>query len=151
MSKQTDELLDKIRQIASVHLGGLGYELFEVSLSVSRTAGILRFFVDRPAGGISLAECATLNEELAGLLDKETALEGRYTLEVSSPGADRPISAEKDFLRVAGRRIRVFLKEPVRGKIEHEGTLESIKGNIVFLSSGEIPLDKIKMAKQIIA
>jgi ribosome maturation factor RimP len=149
MSEYTDELLDKIRQMTAAHLSGAGYELVDASLSVSRAGIALRFLVDRPSGGISLAECVALNEELGALLDKENVIES-YTLEVSSPGIDRPLVNEKDFLRVLGRRIRVFLKEPLAGKIEYEGTLENVKENSVFLSSGEIPLDKIRKAKQVI-
>ena len=75
-------------------------------------------------------------------------------MEVSSPGVDRPLATKKDFLRVIGRRLKVFLHKPVRKKLEVEGRLERVEGESAFLDLGdkieEITLDKIHKAKQVI-
>ena len=158
MSKYTDELLDKIRQVTAHPIHGLGYELVDLTLSQSRKGIALRFLVDRPAGGISLQDCAMLNERLGEFLDEAGILEKSYVLEVSSPGADRPLAGEKDFLRACGRRVRVFLKEPIKEKIEIEGVVDGVQNNCLILKAGtaqcavpaQIPLNQIKKAKQVI-
>ena len=149
-----DKLLDKIKQAIEPYISNMGYEMADLSLSRTKNGWILRFLVDRPAGGISIQECAVLNEGLGGLLDKESILEEGYSLEVSSPGIDRPLVTKKDFLRIYGRWIRVFLNEPIKGKVEMEGILEAVKGDFLYLKSGkeivEVSLDKVKKAKQVI-
>ena len=158
MSKYTDALLDKIRQAAAHPIHGLGYELVDLTLSQSRKGVALRFLVDRPAGGISLQDCAILNERLGEFLDEADILEESYTLEVSSPGTDRPLAGEKDFLRACGRRVMVFLKEPIKEKLEIEGVVEEVQNNCLILRAGtaqcavftKIALNQIKKAKQVI-
>ena len=149
-----DKLLDKIKQAAEPYINNMGYEMVDLSLSKTKNGWILRFLVDKPAGGITIQECAVLNEGLGGFLDKEGILEEGYSLEVSSPGIDRPLVTKKDFLRIYGRWIRVFLNEPIKGKVEMEGILEAVKGDFLYLMSGkeklEVSLDKVKKAKQVI-
>lgn len=154
MYNYTEEILEKIKGATLGAIKDAGYEMVEVTLRKVSGALTLRFLIDKPNGGISIAECAALNERLSRLLDTENILEERYVLEVSSPGIDRPLINEKDFLRVLGRPIRVFLKEPLKEKIEYAGALESVKDNFLFLNTEKatlkIPLDKIKKAKQVI-
>ena len=154
MYNYTQELLDKIRRTSAGYIESLGYEIIAVTLSKVSGALTLRFLVDRPAGGISIAECADLNEQLGILLDKENILEERYVLEVSSPGVDRPLVTERDFLRVSGRQVRVFLSEPIKGRMDWEGIVDKVQDNSLFLEIGEeiarIPLNNIKKAKQVV-
>ena len=146
--------LHKIEHATALCVHTLGYEMMEVNFSKTKRGLILRFLIDKPTGGISLQECGMLNERLSELLDKENMIEGSYVLEVSSPGVDRPLYSEKDFLRVCGRRVNIFFNEPVDKKLEIEGVVDEIKGSVVFLRQGgqiiKIPLDKIKKAKQVI-
>jgi len=149
------ELSDKIREAADSYIGNLGYEL--VDLVSFRSGGklILRFLVDKPTGGITLKECARLNEELGGFLERENITGEGYLLEVSSPGADRPLLAEKDFLRVYGRQVRVFLSESKGKKNEIEGVVEKVGNGFLDLAvDGKIEkvnLKHIIRAKQVIA
>lgn len=154
MYNYAQETLEKIKNAVGDFIKASGYELIDASLR--KVSGVLnlKFLVDRPAGGISLQECAVLNEQLGALLDKEDILDERYILEVSSPGVDRPLSDEKDFLRAKGRRIRAFLSESFEAKIEWEGSIDQVNEGILFLNTGDsiksIPLSKIKKAKQVI-
>lgn len=154
MYNYTEEILEKLRQAASCCIQGLGYELVDLTLSRSQGALVLKFLVDRPDGGISIAECASLNEQLGILLEKENILEERYVLEVSSPGVDRPLVNEKDFWRALGRWVRVFLNEPIKGKMEMEGIIDKVEDKFLFLKTGKvaerIPLSGIRKAKQVI-
>lgn len=154
MYNYAQETLEKIKNAVGDFIQTSGYELIDASLR--KVSGVLnlQFLVDRPEGGISLRECAVLNAQLGVLLDKENILDDRYILEVSSPGVDRPLLGEKDFLRAKGRYIRVFLGEPHDGKIEWEGSIDNVNGGILSLSTTDairnIPLSKINKAKQVI-
>ncbi len=115
---------------------------------------ILEVLADRTEGGITLDECATLNREMGEIIDKTASLPEDYTLEVSSPGLDRPLVTTGDFRRAIGRDIRVFLKEPLQGRLEHRGVVESVQETDIVIktetTSVHIPLDKLNKAKQVI-
>lgn len=115
---------------------------------------VLRILVDKPEGGISLGECAGLNRELSDILDERNILEQRYILEVSSPGLDRPLKTEADFIRSLDKKVKFFLSEQINGKLEWDGVVKSASGENVFIEIGteilEIPLAKINKARQII-
>jgi len=114
----------------------------------------LRILVDKPEGGISLGECALLNRELSDILDERNILEQRYILEVSSPGLDRPLKTEADFIRSLNKKVKCFLSELINGKLEWDGVIKKAGEGKVFIETGtgmlEIPLAKINKAKQII-
>ena len=97
MYNRADELLDKIKQVVQGYIEGLGYELVDPSLSKTRGNITLRILTDKPRGGISLKECADLNQGLSAILDRENTLEESCVIEVSSPGIDRPLASRKDF------------------------------------------------------
>lgn len=152
--KYKDEFRQKIMQAVFPYAVSLGYEIVDLTMSKPEGKLALRFLVDKPTGGISLRECAILNERLSEFLDRENILNENYILEVSSPGVDRILRDEKDFRRICGRRIRIFLQEPIKENTEMEGIVDTIKDNFLFLKVNEkiekIPLDKIKKAKQVI-
>jgi ribosome maturation factor RimP len=83
-------------------------------------------YVDRPAG-ITLDECANLSRKIGDLLDMEDLIPGRYRLEVSSPGLDRPLVSGADFRRKIGEKVRVFLKGSLEGKTELVGEIKELK------------------------
>ena len=150
----SEDILHKIKELAVVPLEAMGYEV--VALNFSKTKGglIIRFLVDKTEGGISLFECGKLNKYIGELLDGDAIFEGKYSLEVSSPGIDRPLDTEKDFLRARGRRVKFFLHEPIGGKLEIEAVVDKVENNVVFVKQnnriGKISLTNIKKAKQVI-
>ncbi|MEK6567678.1 MAG: ribosome maturation factor RimP [Candidatus Omnitrophota bacterium] len=163
MYNGAQELLDKTKQVVQDYIEDLGYELVDLSLSKTRGNMTLKVLTDKPRGGISLKECADLNQGLSAILDRENTLGESYVLEVSSPGIDRPLTSRKDFLRAQARQIRVVLSEPIEGKYEITGIITKVEDDYLFLDSGEpkiidgergrtirIPLNKIKKAKQLI-
>lgn len=114
----------------------------------------LRIIADKPEGGITLDECAHLNNELGRILDEKNILQVRYVLEVSSPGLDRPLKTEKDFLRCINKKAKIFLSVPINGKKELDGLISKVEDNSAYIDTGakilNIPLSKITRAKQII-
>ena len=129
------------------------FELVDLEIKGKGPTTILRIFVDKP-GGITLDECTALSEKLSLNLDVEDIFPQRYTLEVSSPGLDRPLISESDFKRKIGENIKVFLKIPVDNKSVIEGRIEDFKDQKLWLNSeGEskaIAFEKIEKAKIII-
>lgn len=114
----------------------------------------LRILVDKPEGGISLEECAFVNESVGRILDETELVHDKYILEVSSPGLDRPLRTKQDFSRCLNRKARFFLTENINGKIELDGTIEKVEEESVFIRMREgflkIPFRAIRKAKQII-
>ena len=110
--------------------------------------------LDRKTGGITLNECADINREISAILDKENFIQESYILEVSSPGVDRPLVTEDDFRRNISRNLRLTLRQEEGGDLQVEGELLKVGsgGIVVKTKEGEvdIPLTKIKKAKQII-
>lgn len=115
---------------------------------------ILRVLADRPQGGITLDECARVNVQISQILDEKDILKMRYILEVSSPGLDRLLRTASDFLRSINRKVRFFLKEAVDGKVEIEGLIVKVEGDLICVDIEgkiiEIPLSKINRGKQVI-
>ncbi len=114
----------------------------------------LRILVDKPQGGISLDECADLNNGISKILDEKDIMGQKYILEVSSPGLDRTLKTKSDFSRCINRRVRFFLSQSVKGKVELEGIITQVTDDSVNVDIEgavvEIPLLNINRAKQII-
>lgn len=91
-----------------------GYELVDVEIVGTGSKTILRLFIDKP-GGVSLDDCATVSQAVDAMLDVEDPFETSYTLEVSSPGLDRPLKKPADFQKYAGRKAKVKTYGPVEG------------------------------------
>lgn len=103
----------------------LGYELVDVQLRTERGRVVLRLLVDRP-GGITIDECARLSREVAPHLEVADPIRGAYSLEVSSPGVQRPLKRREDFLRFEGERVVVRTRESVDGRKTFRGTLTDV-------------------------
>lgn len=144
---------DQIERIILPLIEERNLELVDLEIKGKAPTTILKIFVDR-SGGITLSECARLSERLSVILDLEDILPHRYTLEVSSPGLDRPLVTQTDFKRKIGENVKVFLKTLVDNKNEIEGKIEDFKDQKLWLESeGErkvIAFEKIEKAKIIV-
>ena len=142
-----------IKEIVLPLIKDQNFELVDLEIKGKGPTTILRVYVDKP-GGITLDECTALSEKLSLNLDVEDLFPQRYTLEVSSPGLDRPLVSESDFKRKIGENIKVFLKIPVDNKSVIEGKIEDFKDQKLWLDSEgkKIPIafEKIEKAKIII-
>jgi ribosome maturation factor RimP len=109
-------------------LSGLGYEL--VDMERSGQGRLMRVFIDKP-GGINLDDCAKVSNHLSRVLTVENVSYER--LEVSSPGLDRPLKKERDFVRFAGQKVRVKLRVPQEGQRNFVGVLQQTRAGKVEL------------------
>ena len=125
-----DEFLDGARGIVSPVLANLGLELVEIGLVVSHGRRTLRVFIDKP-GGVNVSDCANASRAMSAILDEGDLLKGRYFLEVSSPGAERPLRSREDFERFIGRRARLKVRSEEKGIEVMVGTIESLDKDIL--------------------
>lgn len=109
---------------------GLGYELVGVELTGAKSNRTLRVYIDTPAG-IRLEDCEAVSHQLSALLDVEDPIPGAYSLEVSSPGLDRPIFKAADYERFSGERIKLRLHELYQGRRRMTGTLLGLEDDSV--------------------
>jgi ribosome maturation factor RimP len=145
------DLLRRIEDIVSPTIVGMGYELVRVSMS--RGGGILQIMIE-PADGrpMDVENCAVLSRALSAVLDVEDPISNAYTLEVSSPGIDRPLTRPKDYERWAGHLARVELTQPIDGRRRFKGTLMGLEGDAVKLkledgTETNVPLRAVMRAK----
>jgi ribosome maturation factor RimP len=108
-------------------------ELVDLEFSPSGSMSLLRIYVDKPEG-VTIDECANLSRKVSDFLDMENLIPNRYNLEVSSPGLDRPLVKREDFIRKVGEKVRVFLKEPVDGKLDLVGEIKRFQEEMLYLS-----------------
>ena len=138
-----NDLEEWVRSLAEPVLTRHGAELVDVQVRRGRTQ-LVRIIADQP-GGITLEMCARVSEELSRMLDVDDPIQGRYTLEVSSPGLDRPLRTEADFRKHVGEKVKVVL---LSGRHE-EGTVEDVRSDRVRLSraSGAVEVPYADIAK----
>ncbi|MFA6130114.1 MAG: ribosome maturation factor RimP [Candidatus Omnitrophota bacterium] len=133
-----------------------GFVLVDIIFRQDGPGLFLGLLVDRPEGGISLGECALLNRLVRQELDEKNILSGQYSLEVSSPGLDRPLKTKEDFMRCLNKEAVFFLNDLVSGKCEWNGLISKVNETTVFVGRTgegevlEIPLIKINKAKLVI-
>jgi len=147
------EIVDRVKSCTQEMIDSLGYDLVDLKYSRTSYGMALAFLIDRKEGGITIEECTQLNRSISEMLDKQDMISGKYMLEVSSPGLDRPLNDEKDFMRALNSNVRVFLKEPIDGKLEFQGKILSADSTSVCLETEkgnqiDVQFSKINKAKQ---
>ena len=144
------DVINRVRQIASSYADERGIEIIDIIFRREHSGMVLRILADTESG-ITIKECEGMNLFLSEALDKEDAIQDRYTLEVSSPGLDRPIKIDRDFERAFGKVLEITTYEPIDEKKTHEGSLIGMdKEKIVIESDGIstiIPRIKIALAR----
>ena len=125
------ELRAKVRSIAASTVERLGCDLVAVHLTSDRSGPVLRLFIDKP-GGVDMAVCANVSRALSPEFDVEDPLPGRYRLEVSSPGFDRPVELRRDYKRFVGFQIKVRML-PGTGRKRFVGELRGLDGEHVLV------------------
>jgi ribosome maturation factor RimP len=128
----------------------MGFDLYECKFIPAGKHSILRIFIDKPRG-VTVDDCGRASEALSLLLDVEEFSSQPYTLEVSSPGMDRPLKVERDFKRVIGETITVWFTADFEGKKNLSGVLVACESNAIKLDLGDktadIPLSLIQTGR----
>ncbi len=161
-----NETLARVRDRAERVAHSYGLEIFDVQLRRESVGTVLRVIIDRPDSGtpttpeedsIGIADCQRVSHDLSALLDVEEedleqpALGETYTLEVSSPGLDRPMRHEADYRRFKGRLAKVVTSAPVDGQSAFAGRLAGVEDGHVLLEEGRkvhrVPIAQIKRGR----
>ncbi|MEK9197811.1 ribosome maturation factor RimP [Ureibacillus sp. 179-F W5.1 NHS] len=121
MSKVTSVIEELVTPI----LEELNLELVDIEFLKEGRNWFLRVYIDTPEGGIDIDQCAIVSERLSLVLDEKDPIEQNYYLEVSSPGAERPLKKESDFKKAVGKFIYVKTYEPIKDMKEFQGYLRA--------------------------
>ena len=153
----TARLIDQLRPIIERVSAGYGLDLFDVQFRREAGGMVLRVRIDRPGAAasaeesVSVEDCARVSRDLSAILDVEDIVPTSYTLEVSSPGLDRPLRNGADYGRFAGRRAKIVVREPVDGQSFFKGRLGGVDHDAVLIDTDDgrrhrVPLGVIARA-----
>lgn len=135
VTPSTTNQLDRIRELILPTLSFLGYELYDLVLAGSGASTTLRVRIDRPEG-VTLADCERVSKSVSALLDQADPFPTRYELEVSSPGAERPLRNVEEYRRFIGRRANVRYRVGDSEQVA-EGRLTAVSDDMIELQLGE--------------
>jgi ribosome maturation factor RimP len=139
-----------IEELVTPILEDGGFELVDIEYVKEGGNWFLRVFVDKP-GGIDIDDCGRISEALSLKLDEKDPIPEAYFLEVSSPGAERPLKKPADYFKAVGKHVLITTYEPWEGLKEFEGTLNSYNEEIVEVQIGRkvysIPAAKVAGAR----
>ncbi|MDY0163700.1 ribosome maturation factor RimP [Desulfobotulus sp.] len=150
MQTENHTLIHRIQDLAQPLLESHGLELVLAEFASENGRRILRILMDKP-GGITLDDCARFAREFGYLLDIHMDIPGQYTLEVSSPGINRPLVSPRDFERFAGETVKIRTHAPLEGQRNYKGELLGITEGQVTIKLAErtvaIPYGEIQSAR----
>ncbi|OGQ86155.1 MAG: ribosome maturation factor [Deltaproteobacteria bacterium RIFOXYD12_FULL_56_24] len=143
-------LVRRLTQLALPVVADFGCELVELQFKREAPGWLLRLIIDKE-NGVGIDDCSRISREFAHLLEVEDPIEQAYSLEVSSPGLDRPLKTERDFVRCRGKKAKVVLREPIDGQNPCIGLIEEVNQESVTLRTDqgiiEIPFARMKRAR----
>jgi ribosome maturation factor RimP len=150
--------LEHIRAIAERVARSHGLEVWDIVSRRETTGQVVRVFIDRPGPAatpeesVSIEDCEQVSREIGTILDVEDPLPFAYTLEVSSPGLDRPLRGEQDYRRFAGRLAKIVVRQAIDNQTAFEGRLRGIEDRAVLLEGPKgrlhrLPLQLITRAR----
>ena len=150
MSAPHEDPIAQIRAVADRVARGYDLEIFDVQLRRESIGWVLRVIIDRraprapgleeapgrPEDPVSIADCRRVSEDVSAILDSEEAVEWTYTLEVSSPGLDRPLRHLADYHRFVGRLAKIVTSQVVDGQMHVAGRIKGVEDDVVVIETG---------------
>ncbi|HXI31756.1 MAG TPA: ribosome maturation factor RimP [Vicinamibacterales bacterium] len=152
-----ETVVEKVREIADRVAADRGLEIFDIQFRREAPGMVLRIQIDRPGpaasaeDSVSVEDCAHVSRDLSAILDVEDVVPTAYTLEVSSPGLDRPLRGRDDYRRFAGRLAKIVVRGRVDGQGFFRGRLGGVDGGDVLIDGDDgrthrVPFDAITRA-----
>ena len=120
----------KLNELLQPLVEQLGYEFVGLRYMNNPGQSVLRIYIDQPEG-VGLEDCEVVSREVAALLDVEDPISGHYTLEISSPGLDRPLFTPAQYERFLGEQVQVSLFAPEQGRRKFKGRIAAVDENTV--------------------
>ena len=139
----------KLHDLLDPEITAMGFDLLGIELSNSDSVSFLRIYIDK-SEGINIDDCVLVSQQLTGLLDVNNPIKGKYNLEVSSPGLDRPLFTDEQLKKHIGQIVMIKLHEKYKGKRRIIGKIEAVEDLEIVIKCNEskenIPLDLINKA-----
>src|SRR5436853_6286922 len=135
------DVVERVREMAARVAGTHGLQIFDVQFRREGPGMVLRVRLDRPGPSataeesVSVEDCARVSRDLSAVLDVEDIVPVAYTLEVSSPGLDRPLRSADDYRRFSGRRAKLVMREAVDGQKYFKGRLGGVDDEAVLIDA----------------
>ena len=149
MAKLVDLVVRDVNRLIEPILNEMGFELVDIEYLSEHGRWVLRIYVDSE-DGITLDDCARVSNEIGDLIDVNDIFEHEYVLEVSSPGLNRPLKKEKDFLKAIGKKIKVQMINPVKERRNFTGYLKAFQDGMLYIEVRNelisLPLRDVKKA-----
>ncbi len=127
---------DKLTELLKPAVEGLDYELVGIEHLPMGKHSLLRIYIDSDKG-ITVDDCSRVSHQVSGVLDVEEPIKGQYTLEVSSPGIDRPLFSAEQFARFTGSKVKLRLYHAVEGKRKIHGSIERVDGEEIVVADAD--------------
>lgn len=145
------ENLQPLERLLAPVVEAMGYEWVGMELHPRSTNALLRVYIDS-AAGITVDDCQSVSHQVSGVLDVENPFSASYTLEISSPGLDRPLFELAHFQRFIGSEVRIHLRQLLNGRRKLIGNIARIEaGDVVIVDSTgqewQVPLEQIEKAR----
>ncbi len=141
----------RLQELLQPVVEDLGYEFVGLEFNPSASHGLLRIYIDQPETGVVVDDCARVSREVSALLDVEDPIPGHYTLEVSSPGLDRPLFTPEQFARFQGQAVKVSVLPPLDGRRKFTGRIVAVQGTDIHLEVDDetvvIPHERVQKAR----
>tara|TARA_R110002072_G_scaffold284396_4_gene448583 strand:- start:50053 stop:50556 length:504 start_codon:yes stop_codon:yes gene_type:complete len=131
---------ENIAELLRPTVAALDLELWGVELLVRGRSSLLRLYIDGP-DGVTIDDCERVSRQVSAVLDVEDPLSGEYTLEVSSPGLDRPLFSMEQYARFVGDVISLRLRAPLNGRRKFKGVLEKAEAGVITMTVDSEQLD----------
>ena len=139
----------KLHDLLHPEITAMGFELLGIELSNSGSVSFLSIYIDK-SEGINIDDCVLVSQQITGLLDVNNPIKGKYNLEVSSPGLDRPLFTDEQLKKHIGQIVMIKLHEKYKGKRRIIGKIEAVEDLEIVIKCNEnkesIPLDLINKA-----
>ena len=148
---ETKKIINEVSPLVEGFLHESGMEMVDLEFQFESGRWTLRIFIDKK-GGVTVDDCANVNKELGYLIEAKNIIDYHYVFEVSSPGLNRPLRKEQDFIRSIGKMIKLELARPVNKRSKFTGRLTNIREGMISLlvddgSLVELPLKEIDKAR----
>ncbi|MBA1198219.1 ribosome maturation factor RimP [Pseudomonas shirazensis] len=141
--------LEQLQALLAPVVEGLGYQCWGVEFIAQGKHSVLRVYIDKE-GGVLVDDCAIVSRQVSGVLDVEDPITSEYTLEVSSPGMERPLFTLEQYASHAGEQVKIKLRSPFEGRRNFQGLLRGVEEQDVIVQVDDqeflLPIDSIEKA-----
>lgn len=141
---------ETLKEMIAPVVEALGCEFWGLEYLSSGRSALLRIYIDRDEQGVTVEDCEKVSRQVSSLMDVEDPIRGEYTLEVSSPGLERPLYTLEQFQRYVGEEVAVKLRFPYEGRRKFKGRLNGVEGEDILLVVEDheylFPVDSVEKA-----